>query len=151
MILKYLTGKNGRYTWNYIDGYSEATTGLFSITDAVDGYDREVKNKRRDPVVEEYEYVGDMETGEFERGDELPEDVVRANKAFTWVVDRMAGDHELGEHEDINAIDRAQMPHFDGVVAIYLHGRFGESGKIVVTNQTAYLLNDNGKTIEKIW
>lgn len=151
MILKHLQLINGRYTWSYIDGFKEVQVCRFTASEALEKYDAEVSEKKRDPVVEEYEYTGDIETGEFTQGKKLPDATVRSNKIFVWVSDQMTNEFCQGDHHDLNAVSGDDAVHSEGVSGIYLHYSNGERGTILVTNQTAYLLNDTGKTIERIF
>jgi hypothetical protein len=135
MIVKYKTGD----TWSFIDNVRQVAHKDFSIDRYVYRYDTErLEGMAYDPV----EYSLD--------GEKLPERIAKVNKAFCTACDDLA-DEGINRHaenllmsEFIDDVDRGVS------ILLYIEECKEYDAVLLVTKQSAYLMNDKGQTIERL-
>lgn len=141
MILKYLT--NG--VWAYIDHVRQAASKEFNGAELLYQYEKEVLNHER---------IVDAENSEsFMNGTELSEDIQKSNKLFIMVSEELRNmTEEIDAHmENLVLIDEnftEYMPLY--AVLLYLEDNKEYDAIVLITNQKCYLMNDEGKTIERL-
>jgi len=130
MIVKYM--KDG--VWGYIDNI------------------RQVANKDIDVYVLSNEF--DKESREKEPpecwvdGKKLADDICLVNKAFTMALDKLPIEGNNRHAENLLNTEKIDMP--SQIVLMYIEDCKEWDAIVLVTNETVYLMNDKGQTIERL-
>jgi hypothetical protein len=134
MIVKYKSDG----MWNYIDNVGQAKeSGLYFPDFLINQYEKAV-------------IQGDTEDIS---GKEFSEEIQKINKAWMQacvIADAACGEMEFGATTENLITD--ECIKFNQPIGIVLIKRRGEHGysKTLVTSQDVYLMNDEGKTIERL-
>jgi len=134
MIVKYKSDG----MWNYIDNVGQAKeSGLYFPDFLINQYEKAV-------------IQGDTEDIS---GKEFGEEIQKVNKAWMQacnIVDASGSQMEYGANTE-NLITEECVKNNTpiGIVLIKCRGGYGYS-KVLVTSQDVYLMNDEGKTIERL-
>lgn len=141
MIVKYLSDG----VWGYIDHVRQAASREFNGAGLLYQYEKEVVNHER---------IVDAENSEsFINGVELPEDIQKSNKLFIMVSEELKEmTEEIDAHMEnlvlINENSTENMLLY--AVLLYLEDNKEYDAMVLITNQKCYLMNDEGKTIERL-
>lgn len=135
MVLKFKIDE----AWRYVDNISEITTQCDSLKNLIEGYNANYGESSNDQCV----YTVN--------GEKLPDTIVQINKAFTQICNYDYASDSAESH-GVNL-----LKSLNGGVSIYgiwvkTKGKDCDTSSctIYVTNQPVYLLNDQGKTIDRI-
>jgi len=124
--------------------------------DGVWGYiDNIRKVEQKDIDIYELEKIFDKEPNEKEppecymNGEKLDDKICLVNKAFTIAVRELPEEGYFRHAENLLNVDNLDMP--TQIIVMHIEERQREYEEIVlVTNESAYLLNDKGQTIERL-
>ena len=139
MVVKYLD--NG--VWGYIDHIRQAANTSYNAEECIKCikcYDAELKE-------------GEVDYASIVNGVELPPNIVASNKIFMYIADSFE-DLEgmcLSTKNLVNIKDAesdVMLPVY--AVLLYIEDCKEYDALILVTNQRCYLMNDEGKTIERL-
>jgi hypothetical protein len=138
MIVKYL--KDG--VWGYIDNVRQAASKSFDYEEMSRKYDFNKSNAicgsaEKDPV-------------EYMDGVKLSDEIVTSNKAFMSVCADME-DVGINRHsENLLDITGVQNNFPASAILLYIEDCKEYDEVLLVTNQSTYLMNDKGQTIERL-
>ena len=141
MIVKYLS--NG--VWGYIDNVRQVGNREYNFDDAVHKYDHD--ERYRDDT-----HSGENDIASYMNGEKLSKDIANINKAFLVITESLKDTLEDENSHYENLI----LPVINGeyyqvnCVLLYLNNHKEYDTLIFVTNQKCYLMNDEGKTIERL-
>lgn len=141
MVVKYLCDE----TWGYIDNIREAAVREFNGASLLSQYELEVARRER---------IVDTENSEsFMNGEPLEEDIAKSNKLFIMVSEEIKDMvEEINAHMVnmvlINENVTEHMPLY--AVLLYLENDNEYDAIVYITNQRCYLMNDTGKTIDRL-
>jgi hypothetical protein len=142
MIVKYFSKypdakSNGEGCWGYIDNVRQTVSKDIDVDKAVEKYNEEVFESP------ELDYASYMD------GVKLPDDIIKVNKVFSVAVDGL--DIRGNSHtENLLDTNRIMEGYHAAVVLLYVEDCKEYDTIILVTNQTVYLMNDKGQTIERL-
>jgi len=137
MIAKYLSED----VWGYIDHIRQTAVRSFDAKTLICGYDTEVSKKEREDIASyaDNDYLGD--------------NIAMCNKLFLMVTEGMSFLIEnINAHtENLILIDNEQSSLLPlHAVLLYIEDCKDYDAVILITNQKCYLMNDEGKTIERL-
>lgn len=133
MIVKYLEND----VWNYIGNVRHASSKHIDVATLARRYDDEVKKGEQGVPIEP-------------QGITITEGVKIANKAFMMATSNIA---EYGDQiHSYSALDPFMAEdNYPAAIIIMSLSEWREfDTEVLVTNQTAYLMNDKGQTIERL-
>jgi hypothetical protein len=144
MIVKYLNEKK----WGYIDNVRQAGSIDVDIRQSILDYDAE--KYRINQEGEENGWPIPQDMCEYAEGVKLPEHIIASNKAFTRATENCK---EWGDNVHcVNMIDGKKWEYPAAVIIMHIddkeHREFDTIA--LVTNETVYLMNDKGQTIERL-
>lgn len=82
-------------------------------------------------------------------GEKLPDEICTVNKAFTMATMDIPNDGGRGSHCE-NKLDCHKLDYPASIIMLYLDGVKEYDIFTIVTNQSVYLMNDDGKTVERL-
>ena len=145
MIVKYLSDD----VWGFIDHIRQVATREYDGYGLIVSFDGEVLNHER---------IVSLDSSEcYMNGIELTPDVQKSNKIFTMVTELLNDMTSELNARSINLIRidtefTERMPV--NAVLLYLESMCGVEKEhdsiVLITNQKCYLMNDEGKTIERL-
>lgn len=136
MVVKYLD--NG--VWGYIDHIRQAANRSYDAEECIKGYNATLKE-------------GDIDYASVVNGVELLPNIVASNKIFMYIADSFEDlDGMCLSTKNLVNITDAESERQLPVYAVLLHIEDCKEydALILVTNQRCYLMNDEGKTIERL-
>ena len=136
MVVKYLD--NG--VWGYIDHIRQAANTSYNAEECIKCYDAELKE-------------GDTDYASIVNGVELLPNIVASNKIFMHIADSFEDlDGMCLSTKNLVNIKDAESDIMFPVYAVllYIEDCKEYDALILVTNQRCYLMNDEGKTIERL-
>jgi hypothetical protein len=136
MIVKYFNDG----IWGYIDNVRQVATEDIDTDELIAEYNRQKEKGERDPI--ELENVKSS-------------DVEASNKAFLIATETFSRLPDLiGDYHQENLLSPSLMgPEANypaKIILLYLNGHKEYDNVILITNQKTYLMNDEGKTIERL-
>jgi hypothetical protein len=135
MIVKYLSDN----VWGYIDHVRQLATKEFDARRLINKYDQEVVSEEREDIAS---YLDELK---------LPEGITMSNKLFIMVGEELKDlTQELNAHTEnlVNPNYDAGFPLY--AILLYLEDNKEYDAMVLITNQKCYLMNDEGKTIERL-
>ena len=145
MIVKYLSDD----VWGYIDHVRQVATRNYDGYGLIVNFDSEVLNHER---------IVSLDNSEcYMNGTELTSDIQKSNKIFTMVTELLNDMTNELNARSVNLIRidtdfTERMPV--NAVLLYLEPMCGVEKEydaaVLITNQKCYLMNDEGKTIERL-
>ncbi|HWT74305.1 MAG TPA: hypothetical protein VN258_06260 [Mobilitalea sp.] len=133
MIVKYKSDD----VWGYIDHVRQVATREYDGNELIREYEVEVNKEEREDIASVYD--GDKR---------VVDGVATSNKVFLMISEKIEDlTTELNAHA-VNLI----KPNFNPAYAIllYLEDTKDYDAMVLITNQKCYLMNDEGKTIERL-
>jgi hypothetical protein len=132
MIIKYL--KEG--VWGYIDNIRQVASDDIEPLELAAQYDKEVKEGKREDLAS----VGvDMDS------------IKESNKAFLLATENLDADGLNPCHmENLLVPQRVTDNYPAKVILLYVEENREFDSIVLVTNETVYLMNDKGQTIERL-
>lgn len=135
MIVKYL--KDG--VWGYIDNVRQVAVKGVDVEELIAQYNREVENGTRE------------DTASYLNGTQIAADIAAANKVYLLATEDNLDELEGTSHqENLLAADFVIKNFYAAKILLYLNDHKDYDNVVLITNQQAYLMNDNGKTIERL-
>jgi hypothetical protein len=137
MIVKYLSEN----VWGYIDHVRQIASKELNCEKLIAEYDEEVKEMEREDTAS-YLYEKKLDTN-----------TVLSNKAFLMSTEEI---HELVDELNahtvnlIRVIDDFSISLPTYAILLYLEDTKEYDAMVLITNQKCYLMNDEGKTIERL-
>lgn len=139
MIVKYRQGE----VWSYIDNVRQCANKLLSPDELILQYNNEV-----DAGTPDIASYTDFGSGEFV--DKLPADIAMTNKVFLMATGSL--EESDGVRHCENILDPGKIngnyPAFMIFLRVDDHKDYDEI--VLVANDTVYLMNDKGQTIERL-
>lgn len=134
MIVKYYQAG----VWGYIDNIRQVATTPIDTEEMIMKYNKEVESKEREDIAS------------YMNGEKLPTDIAMSNKVFLLATENEI--HDIGEvhQENLIAPDLVARNFPAKIILLYLNEHKEYENVVLITNQTTYLMNDNGKTIERL-
>lgn len=130
MIVKYLSND----VWGYIDHVRQVASREYVGESLVERYNEEVSCRSRKDIASD---------GAFDSGVEI------SNKLFIMVSERISDMvEELNAHIVNLAEGNEKIPLY--AILLYLEDTKEYDAMVLITNQKCYLMNDEGKTIERL-
>jgi hypothetical protein len=152
MIIKYL--KDG--VWGYIDNVRQVGNKSIIAGELIAKYDEEVKKGERDDDASYIDFTTGIINAEKEGNQlayqRLPEDVIAVNKVFLMATELLPEEiRELGYSYENFLNGEALIENFPvNMIMLHLNKHKECDVLVLVTNQKTYLMNDEGKTIERL-
>jgi hypothetical protein len=140
MIVKYKQND----VWNYIDNVRQCASKLLSPNELILQYNNEVEAGDM-PDVASYTDFNSGEAG----ATKLPVDIAMTNKVFLMATSSL--EEASGNRHCENILDPGMVESHPGYMILLQvdeHKNYDEI--ILVANDVVYLMNDNGKTIERL-
>lgn len=136
MILKYQN--NG--VWGYIDNVRQVEVDGIDVNKLIAQYNQEVENKERE------------DSASYFNGSPVAGDIAATNKVYLMATeDELLDDLEgKGHQENLLAADLVMKNFYAAKILLYLNDHKDYDNVVLITNQQAYLMNDSGKTIERL-
>lgn len=132
MIVKYL--ENG--VWGYIDNIRQAANKDIDCDELIKRY-----GETHTPENDIASYID---------GKKLPDEIIASNKIFIMATDDVPDEginqHQVNLMDGVKAIDNYPA----SVIILYVEDCKEYDAITLVTNQTVYLMNDKGQTIERL-
>ena len=118
------------------------------IRQSIIDYDEEMRAKNKEG--EENGWPIPQDLCEYSEGVKLPEHIIASNKAFTKATENSK--EWGGNAHCVNLIDGKKWEHSASVVIIHIGDKEHQEFDTIalVTNETVYLMNDKGQTIERL-
>lgn len=137
MIVKYLN----EGVWGYIDNVRQIATRDIDTEHLIQAYNLEVENQER------------PDDASYMNGVKLADDIAMSNKAYLIASEECFKLNEIiGDYYQKNMLSPElvfkNLPA--KVVLLYLNDHKEYDSIVLITNQTTYLMNDQGKTIERL-
>jgi hypothetical protein len=144
MIVKYKTGS----AWGYIDNVRQAANVDFSTEDYIKQYNEEVEAGARQDVAS---YI-DFSDGKVDPEGKIPADIAMTNKAFLVATENIKERMDGKNYHSENLLDTELIANDvpAAVVLLHIEDCKDYDAVVLVTNQTVYLMNDKGQTIERL-
>lgn len=144
MIVKYRKDN----IWCYLDKVNLTATKDINADELIEKYDDDIREGRRIDTASYKEELTEL----------LPDDIIASNKVFTMATELKEEWPEYNGGDNSHCVnlidgDMALKNYPATVVLIYRdYSNTADEFKItaLVTNQTVYLMNDEGKTIERL-
>lgn len=153
MIVKYL--KDG--VWGYIDNVRQAANMDIEPIKLIEQYDKEVLAGEREDIASYIDFTSEGTIIAEKEGNKLayqrlPEDIIAVNKVFTMATEGIPEEiRDKGYHAENWLDGNMLIENFPAnVVMLYLNDHKEYDTLVFVTNQKVYLMNDSGKTIERL-
>jgi len=136
MIVKYLN----EGVWGYIDNVRQVAKRGFDC-------DELIKQYNENEVSQE---VNCQDPCEYMNGEHLPQEIVMSNKAFMMAASLMDNEGINRHSENLLDASRVFENYPASAILLYIEGCKEYDAVLLVTNQRAFLMNDQGKTIERL-
>jgi len=137
MIVKYLSDE----VWAYIDHVRQVAKTDFDAGELIKQYDAEVKsNTRKDDA----SWMNEMQISNL---------TASSNKIFTMISEQLG---EMTEGLDAHSVNLVNTDDIANVnlpvysILLYIEDCKDYDALVLITNQKCYLMNDEGKTIERL-
>lgn len=141
MILKYRQGE----VWSYIDNVRQCASKLLSPDELIMQYNNEVESGDRPDIASYTDFGSDEDVTR-----KLPADIAMTNKVFLLAVESI--DEAQGDRHCENILDLGKInggyPAYIIFMKVDEHRGYDEI--VMVVNDTVYLMNDKGQTIERL-
>lgn len=136
MIVKYLSDN----VWGYIDHVRQVATRELDPNELVNRYNEEIKDNARE------------DSASVMNGKRLDDEIAMSNKLFLMAMEELV---DLTDGLDAHAenlievkLGAMMMPLW--AVLLYIEDCKDYDAVVLITNQKCYLMNDEGKTIERL-
>ncbi len=135
MIVKYLKGD----VWGFIDNVRQIATKNVDTEDSIRQYNEEVEKGEREDIAS------------FMNGEKSTVEVSMSNKVFLMATENDLEDI-IGDVHRENLLDPllTSKNYPAKTILLYLNDHKEHHNVVLITNQTTYLMNDKGQTIERL-
>lgn len=131
MIIKY----KEKNVWGFIDNVSQVAYKDIIVHELTEQYDKECKTGDRIDVSGDGAYN---------------EDVVLSNKLFLMASESINCDLDDKNVRTVNLINETLISNPTCIVVLYLENAKEFDCIVLISNQSIYLMNNEGKTIERV-
>ena len=145
MIVKYFN----EGVWNYIGNVVKVENKDIDVESFVTKYNKEVEDGTREDVASFMKVIDGEYKTELTGGIQIASDVAMANKVFLLATeDVIESGCGIVNHENLLSAELVMKNFPAGRLSVFVD-EFKEA-LIIITNQSAYLMNDRGQTIERL-
>lgn len=139
MIVKYLNDG----VWSYVDNVWQVENKNIVCDELIKEYDN-------CEAYQDVTHAGEKNSAAYMNGKELPADITASNKVFTMAVEGLHDEGFNRRAENLLNGQKVLESYPASVILLYLEDCKNYDAIVLITNQTVYLMNDKGQTIERL-